>query len=63
MFWLIALVAVEIIVLVPLVFLAFKWGAITVRDLLPLLGIALVAAVIAHIGTWALVYGISESLS
>lgn len=63
MFWLIALVVVEIIVLVPLVILAFRWGAITVRDLLPLLGIALAAAAIAYIGVWTFTYGILHSLS
>lgn len=63
MFWLIALVVVEIIALVALIVLTVRWGGIPVKDVLTILGIAWAASAIVYIAIWALVYGILENLS
>ena len=63
MFWLIALVVVEIIALVALIVLTVRLGGIPVRDVLTILGIAWAASAIVHIAILALVYGILENLS
>ena len=63
MFWLIALVVVEVIALIALIVLAVRWGGMSIKDMLTILGIALAAAAIASIGIWTLVYGILENLS
>lgn len=63
MFWLIALIAVEVIALVALIVLAVRWGGMPVKDVLTILGIACAAAAFVYIGIWTLAYGILESLS
>ena len=63
MFWLIALVVVEIITLMALIVLAAKWGGVPVKDMLTILGMVWAASAIVYIAIWTLVYGILETLS
>ena len=63
MFWPIALVTLEVIALVALVTLAVRWGEMTVKDVLSILGVSLVIAAVASIGIWALVYGLLGNVS
>ena len=63
MFWPIALVTLEVITLVALVALAVRWGEMTIKDVLSILGVSLVIAAVASIGIWALVYGLLGNVS
>ena len=63
MIWLIALVTLEVIALVALVTLAVRWGEMTIKDVLSILGVSLVIAAVASIGIWALVYGLLGNVS
>ena len=63
MIWLIALVTLEVIALVALVTLAVRWGEMTIKDVLSILGVSLVIAAVVSIGIWALVYGLLGNVS
>ena len=63
MIWLIALVTLEVIAFVALVTLAVRWGEMTIKDVLSILGVSLVIAAVASIGIWALVYGLLGNVS
>ena len=63
MFWLVALVVVEVVALMSMIVLAVTWGGMPIKDVLVILGMALAAAAIASIAIWTLAYGALQNLS